>query len=168
MATVTEQIDIFHESICRMHLYTDVLNSELSRPQPKQKYYSIDEYLANQKQILLSDLKGQLSKHAPVVLDRFSDHLAATYSLAHRSRLKKFFALEFHRTYPDHPVDKKNNVPQISQSDLLLVFNADQPEQRHMLAVVDSCVENLLITKVVLRDSDDLDERNYNLYNMLT
>lgn len=37
-----------------------------------------------------------------------------------------------------------------------------------MLAVVDSCVENLLITKVVLRDSDDLDERNYNLYNMLT
>jgi hypothetical protein len=37
-----------------------------------------------------------------------------------------------------------------------------------MLAVVDSCVENLVIAKVVLREADDLDERNYNLYNMLT
>jgi hypothetical protein len=37
-----------------------------------------------------------------------------------------------------------------------------------MLAVVDSCVENLLITKVVLRDANDLDERNFNLYQMLT
>lgn len=33
-----------------------------------------------------------------------------------------------------------------------------------MMAVVDSSVENLLITKVVLRDASDLDERNYNLY----
>jgi hypothetical protein len=37
-----------------------------------------------------------------------------------------------------------------------------------MLAVVDSCLENLLITKIILREADDLDERNYNLYNMLT
>lgn len=37
-----------------------------------------------------------------------------------------------------------------------------------MLAVVDSVVENLVIAKIVLREADDLDERNYNLYNMLT
>ena len=37
-----------------------------------------------------------------------------------------------------------------------------------MLAVVDSSLENLLIAKVVLRESDDLDERNFNLYNELT
>jgi hypothetical protein len=37
-----------------------------------------------------------------------------------------------------------------------------------MLAVVDSCQDNLLVAKIVLRDADDLDERNYNLYNMLT
>ena len=37
-----------------------------------------------------------------------------------------------------------------------------------MLAVVDSVVENLLIAKIVLREADDLDERNFNLYNMLT
>lgn len=36
-----------------------------------------------------------------------------------------------------------------------------------MLAVVDTVQENLLIAKIVLRDADDLDERNYNLYNML-
>lgn len=37
-----------------------------------------------------------------------------------------------------------------------------------MLAVVDSCQDNLLIAKIVLRDAADLDERNYNLYNMLS
>ena len=37
-----------------------------------------------------------------------------------------------------------------------------------MLAVVDTVQENLLIAKMVLRDANDLDERNYNLYNMLT
>lgn len=36
-----------------------------------------------------------------------------------------------------------------------------------MLAVVDTVQENLLIAKIVLRDANDLDERNYNLYNML-
>jgi hypothetical protein len=37
-----------------------------------------------------------------------------------------------------------------------------------MIGVVDSAVENLVIVKILLRDADDLDERNYNLYNMLT
>ncbi len=37
-----------------------------------------------------------------------------------------------------------------------------------MLAVVDTSKENLLIVKIVLRDANDLDERNYNLYNTLT
>ena len=36
-----------------------------------------------------------------------------------------------------------------------------------MLAVVDTVQENLLIAKIVLRDANGLDERNYNLYNML-
>ncbi len=105
----------------------------------------------------------QLAKHAPSVIDRFRDHKGATYTLAHRSRLKKFFALEFHLTNPTY-YDKKVTVPTISQSDLLCIFNSDQPNNKHMLAVVDSCVENLLITKIVLREADDLDERNYNLY----
>ena len=106
MATITEQIDIFHESICRLHLYTDILETEVTRPTPKHKYYSIDEYLANQKSTLLADVKTQLVKHAPIVVDKWRDHKGTTYSLAHRSRLKKFFALEFHRTHPDY-VDKK-------------------------------------------------------------
>ena len=37
-----------------------------------------------------------------------------------------------------------------------------------MLAVVDSSQDNLVIVKIVLRDANDLDERNYNLYNTLT
>lgn len=37
-----------------------------------------------------------------------------------------------------------------------------------MLAVVDTANENLLIVKIVLRDSTNLDERNYNIYNSLS
>lgn len=47
MATITEQIDIFHESICRLHLYQDVLDVDelaLRTGTVVQKYYSIDEY----------------------------------------------------------------------------------------------------------------------------
>jgi hypothetical protein len=47
MVTITEQIDLFHESICKLHLYNDVLESDESRPQPRQKYYSVVEYLEN-------------------------------------------------------------------------------------------------------------------------
>lgn len=167
MATAFEQIDSFHESICKLHLYADILDSDGVRPDTKQKYYSIDEYLANQKQVLIADVKAQLQRHAQVVIDRFRDFQGSTYNLAHRSRLKKFFALEFHLTHPTF-VDKKISAPVINQSDLLVIFNCEDPTQRHMLAVVDSAVENLLIAKVVLREADDLDERNYNLYNMLT
>ena len=37
-----------------------------------------------------------------------------------------------------------------------------------MLCVVDSTHEGLLIVKIVLKDVTELDERNYNLYNLLT
>ena len=37
-----------------------------------------------------------------------------------------------------------------------------------MLCVVDSTHEGLLIVKIVLKDVNELDERNYNLYNLLT
>lgn len=109
-----------------MHLYTDVLEGDQPRTLPKQKYYSIDEYLSNQKQMLLCDVKSQLVKLAPSVIDRFREHKGSTYSLVHRSRLKKFFALEYHRTYPDF-VDKKSNPQTISQADLLLIFNQEDP-----------------------------------------
>lgn len=37
-----------------------------------------------------------------------------------------------------------------------------------MLCVVDSTHDGLLIVKIVLKDVTELDERNYNLYNLLT
>lgn len=58
-------------------------------------------------------------------------------------------------------------MPKIQKSDLVVVFNAEEPEQRHMLAVVDTANDSLLIVKVVLRDANDLDERNFNIYNSL-
>ena len=58
-------------------------------------------------------------------------------------------------------------MPKVQQSDLVVVFNANEPEQRHMLAVVDTSNDGLLIVKVVLRDANDLDERNFNIYNSL-
>lgn len=98
MATVTEQIDIFHESICKMHLYTEILEApaESIRKNAKPKYYSIDEYTDNQKKILLGELKGQLLKHAPSLIEKHQNEPKCTFTLAHRHRLKKFFAFEFH------------------------------------------------------------------------
>lgn len=58
MATIFEQIDNFHESICKLHLYADVIDNDTPRPDTKQKYYSIDEYLSNQKQVLIADVKA--------------------------------------------------------------------------------------------------------------
>ncbi|MFO0118223.1 MAG: hypothetical protein ACK521_11630 [bacterium] len=37
-----------------------------------------------------------------------------------------------------------------------------------MLCVVDSSNDDLLIVKIMLKDVNELDERNYNLYNLLT
>lgn len=103
----------------------------------------------------------------PKIVTKFSNHKGATYQLAHRSKLKKFFTLEFHL---ENPALESIDVPHINQSDLLLIFKdgPDTPIHSHMLAVVDSCQDNLLIAKIVLRDAADLDERNYNLYNMLS
>ncbi len=49
----------------------------------------------------------------------------------------------------------------------MLVFNHDDPEQNHMIAVVDTSNESLLIVKIVLQDALDLDKRNYNIYRTL-
>jgi hypothetical protein len=37
-----------------------------------------------------------------------------------------------------------------------------------MICVVDSVQESLVIVKIILKEVNDLDERNYNLYNLLT
>ncbi len=58
-------------------------------------------------------------------------------------------------------------MPPIRQFDLVLVFNQNDPEQNHMIAVVDTSNESLLIVKIVLQDALDLDKRNYNIYRTL-
>lgn len=68
-------------------------------------------------------------------------------------------------------VDKSSEkLPKIGAHDLAVAIFAGskEPETQHMLCVVDSTHEGLLIVKVVLKDVDELDERNYNLYNLLT
>lgn len=47
------------------------------------------------------------------------------------------------------------------------MYNAEEPQHKHMLAVCDSSMQNLVIVKTIIRDVDDLDERNYHLYRML-
>ena len=64
--------------------------------QVKTKFYSTEEYLWHQKQTLLGDLKGQITKHAIDKVTRFGLHPEATYKLAHLQKLKKFIALEMH------------------------------------------------------------------------
>lgn len=53
MATITEQIDLLHEDICKLHVYTDVIQADAQKPvEHKQKFYSIDEYIYSQKQMI--------------------------------------------------------------------------------------------------------------------
>jgi len=79
---------------------------------------------------------------------------------------------------------KEGKLPKINNADLVLAYPAslassagsdgssqeliESLKNKHMLAVVDSSVEGLLIIKIVLREVDDLDDRNYNLYSILT
>jgi hypothetical protein len=62
--TLTEQIDRFHEDICKLDLYQDVLNQEGTGYTEKNKFYSAEEYLKHQKALLTNDLRGQIRKHA--------------------------------------------------------------------------------------------------------
>jgi len=53
MATITELIDLFHEDVCKLHVYTDIIQEDASKaPLPKQKFYSIDEYNNYQKMLI--------------------------------------------------------------------------------------------------------------------
>ena len=58
---------------------------------------------------------------APSIVSKFGAHKGATYQLAHRSKLRKFFTLEFHLQNPTYE-SKEAPVPNISKSDLLLIF----------------------------------------------
>ena len=50
MATITELIDLFHEDICKLHVYTDVIQLEEQKiSAPKSKFYLIEEYIQSQK-----------------------------------------------------------------------------------------------------------------------
>jgi hypothetical protein len=197
----TEQIDKFHEDICRWHLFEDIINKsgsssglDTEESCGKQKFYSADEYLQHWKGILIQDLRALIAKHAISALSKnknFADdpHPQARYQLAHRQRLKKFFALDFHAVKPEPGTEshKREKVAKITPHDLVLAVYAGSKsmETQHMLCVVDSVhgdddenagkknqqqdgQASLVIVKIVLRDAKDLDERNYNLYNLLT
>lgn len=62
-------------------------------------------------------------------------------------------------------------LPQIRDSDLVVAFPSDSVDikNEHMLCVVDSiqAEERQVILKIVLRDQKNLDERNYNLMNLI-
>jgi len=65
MASITDQIDLFHEQVCRIHLYEEILDKTpqtWSNVKVKTKYYTSEEYLQSQKQLLLSDLKTLIYK----------------------------------------------------------------------------------------------------------
>lgn len=50
MASVTDQIDLFHEEICRTNLFEEIFNQDpnsWANTKVKKKYYSSDEYLTN-------------------------------------------------------------------------------------------------------------------------
>lgn len=66
---------------------------------------------------------------------------------------------------------KGQRLPLIRDSDLVVAFPSDSTDikNEHMLCVVDSIQEEekQLILKIVLRDQKNLDERNYNLMNLI-
>jgi hypothetical protein len=50
----------------------------------------------------------------------------------------------------------------------VVIYKTTETEENHMLGIVDTANDALLVAKIVLRDATDLDERNFNLYNSLT
>lgn len=58
VSTLTDQIDKFHEDVCKLDLYADILAQDSTTVEPKSRFYSAEEYLAHHKQLLTSDLKG--------------------------------------------------------------------------------------------------------------
>lgn len=117
--------------------------------------------------MLTCDLKAQILKHAENVLSKYAEHPQAHFQLAHRQKLKKFFALEFHQSVAETSGDRP---PKIGAHDLVVcVFAGSKtPHNQHMIGVVDSVNEGLVIVKIMLKDVNELDERNFNLYNLLT
>jgi uncharacterized protein YwgA len=82
MASVTEQIDIFHESILKLHLFEDILNQE-DKKETRSKFYSLDEYTHVQKQQIVTEVKTQLRKHASPAIEKWASSESAQYALAH-------------------------------------------------------------------------------------
>jgi hypothetical protein len=68
--------------------------------------------------VLQSDLKGQIKKHAEIVMAKYLSHPSAIFQLAHRQKLKKFFALEFHSVNRDE--SKGDRPPKINAHDLVV------------------------------------------------
>ena len=110
------------------------------------------------------------------MVTKFLRHPKAQFEIAHRYKLKKnfTFCLEFHTVKPEDEemkTDKKRVVPPlITNHDLILAIKSDPDdsdiENKHMLCVVDSVVDDLVILKNVLLplDAKVCDERNYNMY----
>ena len=114
------------------------------------------------------------------MISKFLKHANARYTLAHRCKLKPHFTfgLEFHAVKPENEEMKteKRGVrdpPSIGNHDLILAITpdaeADDVEYKHMLCVVDSVVDNLVILKIVLQPLDQklCDERNFNIYKFM-
>ena len=114
------------------------------------------------------------------MINKFLNHANAQYTMAHRCKLKKYFTfgIEFHAVKPENEemkTEKKgiSKPPVIGNHDLILAITpdaeADDLESKHMLCVVDSVVDNLVILKIVLQPLDQklCDERNFNMYKFM-
>ena len=135
----TDLLDSFHEELCKLHLYEDIIDQQIeSRAETKTKFYGSQEYINYHRQTIVCEAKTLLKKISSQNIPK-----CCLYRLAHRQRLRNFFVLDFHQV-------ETHDLPPIRQFDLVLVFNQNDPEQNHMIAVVDTSNESLLIVKIVL------------------
>jgi len=127
------------------------------------------------KSLLKRELKTVIRKHAINSVEKHKTHGEAQYEHKLTQRVKKFFAISMSRL---NPVEESttgkphgSKLPQIRESDLVIALIKDSPNinNEHALCVVDSIQGegNQIILKVVLRERQRQDERNWNVFNAL-
>ena len=91
-----DQLDKFHEDISKWSLQTDIL-AAVDLPLDKNVFYTSDEYMFLQRQLLYQDLKLQAQKTAQKILAQ-SQQIDTTerpqYILRNCQMVKKFLILE--------------------------------------------------------------------------
>ncbi|CDW81163.1 UNKNOWN [Stylonychia lemnae] len=164
MKSNSDQLDKFHEDICKWDIHTDILNHKDAFI-IKSAYYSSDDYIATQRNQLYNDLKTTLQKNLQRQLGAIMSPDKHVFQLKHCEMVKKFVVFELNQVTQQ----KKAGISVFNQNDVVVIFRQDihQLEKHNLIGVVDSSVEGLVLLKSIIK-MEEPDERSFNMGKSLT